>query len=218
MADSVSSGDSNDGLVIVGTTPASSEKVATVPACYESDLDEDEELVAVTAIGLARPTAEGAPVLATGATTWYKWPKPTEIFKGNPDEKLYAIVKQALANTPWSSKSQTKAWDEIAANLSTYYPDIFTVRISGIQAHLKFKIILKETKNWSLAAPFRSGGDNETKNSFMQACEEVLELYETWKALEGGKIVATAALKEKDKKDAEVMRRASVGSLTRDEI
>jgi hypothetical protein len=73
-------------------------------------LDEDKkELVAVTAVGLARPTAKGAPVLATGATTRYKWPKPTKIFKGNPDEKLYAIVKQALANTPWSSKLQTKA-------------------------------------------------------------------------------------------------------------
>jgi hypothetical protein len=105
MADSVSSGDSDDGLVIVGTTPASSKKVAAVPASYESNLDGDKELlVAVTAVGLARPTAEGAPVLATSATTRYKWSKPTEIFKGNPDEKLYAIVKQALANMPWSSK------------------------------------------------------------------------------------------------------------------
>jgi hypothetical protein len=65
-----------------------------------------------------------------------------------------------------------------------------------------------------LAAPFSSGGDNETKNSFVQACEEILELYETWKTLEGGKKVATAASKEKDKKDAAVMRRASVASLT----
>jgi hypothetical protein len=80
MADSVvSSGDSDDGVAILGTTPASSKKVAALAVDIDSDDDglfivgttsapassetvaadsdeDDEELSAAAATGLARPT------------------------------------------------------------------------------------------------------------------------------------------------------------------
>jgi hypothetical protein len=127
-------------------------------------------------------------------------------------------VKQAMVDAPWSTKGQTKAWELIARNLTENYSDLFNCGISGNQASIKFAMVLKATKKWSDSAPFRSGGDNESENSFVQACEEVLELRDAWKALEDDKKCATAASKEKDKKDAEVMRRASIGNLTRDDL
>jgi hypothetical protein len=195
----------------MGTAPApgSSETVVA-----DSD-EEDEELLAVAAAGLAHP--EEAVGMAT-ASTRYKWPKPSDIFKGQPDDKLYAIVKQAIVERPWSSKSQTKAWDIIVGNLTLHHSHVFNLGISGSQAYVKFNMIIKETKRWSDSAPFRSGGDNESENSFVQACEEIVELRDSWKSLEDDKKGATAASKEKDKKSAEVMRRASIGNFTRDDL
>jgi hypothetical protein len=186
--------DSNDsGLVIVGTTPAPG---SSEMAVADSD-KEDEELLAVTAAGLARP-AEAVAMAAS--STWYKWPKPSNIFKGQPDEKLYAIVKQALVEQPWSPKLQTKAWDIITGNLTLHHLHVFNLGIPGSQASVKFNMIIKETKRWSDSALFCSGGDNESENSFVQACKEIVKLLrDSWKALKDDKKVTTAASKEKEK-------------------
>ena len=214
-APAVESDSSDSGLLIVGATPAPG---SSKTAVADSD-EEDEELLAVAAAGLARP-AEAVAMAASTTTnsTRYKWPKPSDIFKGQPDEKLYAIVKQALVERPWSSKSQTKAWDIIVGNLRLHHSHVFNLGISGSQASVKFNMIMKETKRWSDSAPFRSGGDDESENSFVQACKEIVELRDSWKALEDEKKCATAASKEKDKKAAEVMRRASIGNFTRDDV
>lgn len=213
----VDSDDSNDsGLLIVGATPTPAPG-SSKTAVADSD-EEDEELLAVAAVGLARPAEAVARAASTTNSIRYKWPKPSDIFKGQPDEKLYAIVKQALVERPWSSKSQTKAWDIIAGNLRSHHSHVFNLGISGTQASAKFNMIMKETKRWSDSAPFCSGGDNESENSFVQACEEIVELRDSWKALEDDKKSATAASKEKDKKAAEVMRRASIGNFTRDNL
>jgi hypothetical protein len=165
-----------------------------------TDLDEeDEELLAVAAAGLARLAETVAMAGSTTNSTWYKWPKPSDIFKGQPDEKVYVIVKQALVEQPWSSKLQTKAWDIIVSNLTLHHSHVFNLGISGSQASVKFNMIIKETKRWSDSALFHSRGDNKSENSFVQACKEIVELKDSWKALEDDKRVRQQLPKKKTK-------------------
>ena len=215
MAESVSSdddsGDDLDGRHIELVSP-----VAAPPA---DGLTEEVPPSDAEAVAVAPTAADEVAVAPSGATTaCYKWPKASDIFKGEPDQKLLAIVNQAIAERPWESKSQGKAWDMIAANLSAHYKDIFPFGISGNQALLKFKMILSETKKWNSSAPFRSGGDNEAHNSFVQACEDAEGLYQGWKDIEGDKKAAAAASKDKDKMAAEAIRRASIGKMTRKDL
>jgi hypothetical protein len=127
-------------------------------------------------------------------------------------------VKHAIVETPWTAKSSTKAWDTMAYNISTNYPDIFTSGISGNQASLRFQKVLAETKKRSAEAPYRCGNDDEPENDFIKACEDAYTLYSDWKALEGDKKVSAVDLKDKDKKAAEAIRRASIGTLSREDL
>ena len=69
-------------------------------------------------------------------------------------------------------------------------------------------MVLAATKERIESAAFCSGNDDESENDFIKACEDAYTLYSDWKALEGDKKVSAVDLKDKDKKAAEMMRRA----------
>jgi len=79
-------------------------------------------------------------------------------------------------------------------------------------------MVLAATKERIESAAFRSGNDDESENDFIKACEDAYSLHSDWKALEGDKKVSAVDLKDKDKKAAEMIRRASMGDLTREEL
>ena len=135
------------------------------------------------------------------------------------------LVRVLLTLTPFKAGygSSTKEWEAAAASLSTQQDPsgklVFPDGIPTRAMRSRFEDLMKWVKKCDGNVPFRSGEDDEAEPNEMQSGLE--DIYEDWTSFEDSKQVASninAAQQKLEKEQAEQIRKASVGEMSRTEL
>jgi hypothetical protein len=135
------------------------------------------------------------------------------------------LVRVLLANVPYKAGyGQTiKEWDNSSLILSEQMDPtgklVFQDGISTRTLKLRFEELMKFVKKYEGNVPFRSGEDNEGAPNELQSGIE--DIYEDWCSFEDSKLTTSnnnVAQQKLEKEQAEQIRKASVGEMSRAEL
>jgi hypothetical protein len=137
------------------------------------------------------------------------------------DPRDYELFKQLAVEEPWAAANKGAAWEKVKTNLESITSCDGTavfpwVSLSTIQN--RFKAVVKGMASYSGSAPFRSGCDDEAHDDFVDLVEDVVNKCNDWKLSTRSDKERVNEKREADKKDAEKLRRVSLGELTREEM
>jgi hypothetical protein len=141
--------------------------------------------------------------------------------KKTQDEREYELFKQLAIEEPWSASNKGTAWENVVKNLRSIEKGDRTNLFPHVSVHTiksRFMKVCQHMKEFMNGALFRSGTDDEVTNDFVDLVEQVLQSYYESQdtAISNKKRVNDR--RDADRKDAETLRRVSMGDSSREEI
>jgi hypothetical protein len=131
------------------------------------------------------------------------------------------FVRHLLVDRPFEAPhgKGTSAWESTAHYLSLAVdPDgnlIFPLGCNGRQLKSRYQELMSAMKKIQSEVPFRSGcDDDEVASDLQTGLEELLQMHSSASSAAANTNAASTANKEEDKRNAESMRRASMGTMT----
>lgn len=146
-------------------------------------------------------------------------------FREPPDERDSQLLKETVVRTPFDTHVHNNvgdAWNVLAEALSKKIDKggalLFPFGISGKAAGDRFRNIVNFMKDKLDEPPWRIGIDDNNVTNFMKLAENAVELHRDSKKVRKEDKEKSAAEKQKERDQAEVMKKASLGSLTPSEL
>jgi hypothetical protein len=143
-------------------------------------------------------------------------------FLDKPDpkeEKMYACLAVTQPFCTAKYKGVTEAWTAAVADINKQRDMktgvlLFDPHISVKAVRDRFEAVMKIAKEIQAKVPFRSGNDDEEPPTpLMQLIEDLLEMKNSFEAIQTGVKDGTLAKKKKDREAAKAIQQASLGAL-----
>lgn len=141
-------------------------------------------------------------------------------FLEGEDPKDEKLMKYVMQSRPFALGRNEKgpAWEDVATTLSKTATDHFPKGISSKAVKDRFNTIMKAMKSKEAKAPIRSGTDDENISDFISLAESLYHDFDSCQQDAVGKKDNSLAQKRKDREHAEVLRRTSLGELSRGDL
>jgi hypothetical protein len=141
--------------------------------------------------------------------------------KKTQDEREYELFKQLAIEEPWSASNKGTAWENVVKNLRSIEKGDGTNLFPHVSVHTiksRFMKVCQHMKEFMNGALFRSGTDDEVTNDFVDLVEQVLQSYYESQDTAVSNKKRVNDRRDADRKDAETLRRVSMGDASREEI